>query len=186
MLMISAVAMAEPDSQQVGPYTVSFDLDSDYQIQIAEPMQSDVGTVYSMALFVDNSTGASIAIAEYAGPTDATLNMHKTLNTMSMMLQGLNSTNVEDMAIDGKDGFLITAEPFEAAADGPSNVYKAVYWLDSIDCECGPVSVGTTSVTITSTYPLDVTEGLLSSLSVVKGEASSMATATDGQDFPPN
>ena len=64
--------MAEPDSQQVGPYTVSFNLDSDYQIQIAEPMQSDVGTVYSMALFVDNSTGASIAIAEYAEPTDAT------------------------------------------------------------------------------------------------------------------
>ncbi|MDD1722386.1 MAG: hypothetical protein LUQ15_02700 [Methanothrix sp.] len=53
MLMISAVAMAEPDSQQVGPYTVSFDLDSDYQIQIAEPMESDVGTVYSIALFED-------------------------------------------------------------------------------------------------------------------------------------
>ena len=105
MLMISAVAMAEPDSKQVGPYTVSFDMNADYQVQIGEPMESDVGTVYSMALFVDNSTGASIAIAEYAEPTDATLNMHKTLNTMSMMLQGLNSTNVEDMAIDGKDGF---------------------------------------------------------------------------------
>lgn len=185
MLMISG-AMATPDSQQVGPYTVSFDLNSNYQVQIDEPMESDVGTVYSMALFVDNSTGASIAIADYAQPTDATLNMHKTLNTMSMMLQGLNSTNVEDMTIDGKDGFLITAEPFEAAADAPSNVYKAAYWLDGTECECGPVSAGTTSVTVTSTYPLDVTEGLLSSLSVVKGEASAMPTVAGEQVFPTN
>ena len=109
--------------------------------------------------------------------------MHKTLNTMSLMLQGLNSTNVQDMTIDGKDGFMITAEPFEAAEGAPANVYKAVYWLDSEDF--GPVSAGTTSVTITSTYPLDVTEGLLSSLKVVKGEASTASPATDGQVLPP-
>jgi len=186
MLMISAVAMAEPDSQQVGPYTVSFDMNADYQVQIGESMETDVANVYGMTLFSDNSTLATIGIGDYAEPTDSTLQVLKQLNGMSMMLQGLNITNVEDMVIDGKEAFLITAEPVEAVADGPSNVYRAMYWLDSIDCECGPVSVGTTSVTITSTYPLDVTEGLLSSLSVVKGEASSMATATDGQDFPPN
>ena len=185
MLMISAAAMAAPDSQQVGPFAISFDVDAQYQPQIAEPMEGDVGTVYSMLLFQDNSTGASIAIAEYADPTDATLNMHKTLNTMTLMLQGLNSTNVQDMTIDGKDAFLITAEPFEAAEGVPANLYKAVYWLDGIDCECGPVSVGTTSVTITSTYPLDVTEGLLSSLRIVKGEASTAAPAAGGQVFPP-
>lgn len=183
MLMMSAVAMAAPDSQQFGPYMVSFDLDADYQVQVAEPMESEIGTVYSIALFIDNSTGASIAVAEYAEQTDATLNMHKTLNTMSLMLQGFNSTDVQDMTIDGKDGFLITAEPFQAAAEAPSNIYKAMYWMDSEDF--GPVSAGTTSVTITSTYPSDVTEGLLSSLSIVKGEAPAMATANGGQVFPP-
>ena len=183
MLMISAAAMAAPDSQQVGPFAISFDVDAQYQPQIAEPMEGDVGTVYSMLLFQDNSTGASIAIAEYADPTDATLNMHKTLNTMTLVLQGLNSTNVQDMTIDGKDGFLITAEPIEASEGVPNEFYRAMYWLDSEDF--GPVSAGTTSVTITSTYPLDVTEGLLSSLSVVKGEASTAAPAAGGQVFPP-
>ena len=183
MLIISATAMAAPDSQQVGPFAVSFDVAAEYQPQIAEPMESDVGTVYSMLLFLDNSTGASIAIAEYNDPTDATLNMHKSLNTMSLMLQGLNSTNVQDMTIDGKDGFMITAEPFEAAEGAPANVYKAVYWLDSEDF--GPVSAGTTSVTITSTYPLDVTQGLLSSLKVVKGEASPAAPTAGEQVLPP-
>jgi len=100
-----------------------------------------------------------------------------------LMLQGFNSTDVQDMTIDGKDGFLITAEPFQAAAEAPSNIYKAMYWMDSEDF--GPVSAGTTSVTITSTYPSDVTEGLLSSLSIAKGEAPAMATATGGQVFPP-
>jgi len=185
MLMISAVAMAEPDSQQVGPYTVSFDLDADYQAQIAEPMESEEGNAYSMALVLDNSTGASIVITENPDQIDATLDVYKRLMFFELILsRGLNTTNIKDIEIDGREGFLLTAEPIEASEGAPNEFYRAMYWLDSEDF--GPVSAGTTSVTITSTYPLDVTEGLLSSLSVVKGEASSMATATDGQDFPPN
>ncbi|MDD1733797.1 MAG: hypothetical protein LUQ10_03200, partial [Methanothrix sp.] len=90
MLMISAVAMAEPDSQQVGPYTVSFDMNADYQVQIGEPMETDVANVYGMTLFSDNSTLATIGIGDYAEPTDSTLQVLKQLNGMSMMLQGLN------------------------------------------------------------------------------------------------
>lgn len=188
VLMLSAAALAVPDSKQVGPYTVSFDMNAQYQPQIGEPMETEAGNAYSLGLFVDNSTGASIAIAEYAQPTDATLPVHKSLNAMSMRLNGLNATNIEDMVIDGKEGFLITTEPFEDVPDAPSAVYKAMYWLDSQDCECGPVSVGTTSVMITSTYPLDVTNGLLSSLHIEKGMAAAQPDAqpqTGGQILPP-
>jgi len=186
MLMISAAAMAAPDSQQVGPYAVSFDLDADYQVQVGEPMETEEVNVYSIALFVDNSTVATIAIAENAEPTDATLDVLKRLVIYeSILINGLNTTNVEDIKVDGREGFLLTTEPMQAVEGAPSNLYRAMYWLDSIDCECGPVSVGTTSVSITSTYPLDVTEGLLSSLSVVKGEASTAAPAAGGQVFPP-
>ena len=68
-------------------------------------------------------------------------------------------------------------------------VYRAMYWLDSQGCECGPVSVGKTSVIITSTFPQDVTESLLSSLQIVKGEAAASAqpapTTQGGQILPP-
>ncbi len=189
VLMLSTAALAAPDSQQVGPYTVSFDMNAQYQPQIAEPMETEAANVYSMTLFVDNSTGASIAITEYAQPTDSTLQVLKSLNAMNMMLMGLNTTNVADMVIDGKEGFLLTTEPFEDVPDAPSTVFKAVYWLDSQDCECGPVSVGTTSVTISSTYPLDVTNGLLSSLHVEKGTAAAAQPKaqpeTGGQILPP-
>ncbi len=187
MLMLSTMAIAVPDSQQLGPYAVSFDLNANYQVQIAQPAEMGTAKAYQMGLFVDNSTYASIGITEYAELTDATLMVFKSMLPMSMMLQGLNITNVEDMAIDGKEGFLVSGEPFEAIAGAPSQIYRAMYWLDSQDCECGPVSVGKTSVVITSTYPLDVTESLLSSLQIVEGQAATMAapSAQGGQILPP-
>ena len=190
VLMLSAIAIAVPDSQQLGPYTVSFDLNANYQPQNAQPVETETANAYQMRLFVDNSTFAVIGITEYAEPTDATLQVHKSLMPMNMIIrEGLNATNVEDKTIDGKEGFLVTSEPFQAAVDAPSSVYRAMYWLDSQGCECGPVSVGKTSVIITSTFPQDVTESLLSSLQVVKGEAAASAqpapTTQGGQVLPP-
>ncbi|OPY52755.1 MAG: hypothetical protein A4E49_01707 [Methanosaeta sp. PtaU1.Bin112] len=186
MLMLSAIAMAVPDSQQLGPYAVSFDLNANYQAQVAQPIEMETANAYQMGLFVDNSTYASVSITEYVDLTDSTLMVFKSMLPMSMMLQGLNVTNVEDMTIDGKEGFLVTSEPMEAIAGAPSKVYRAMYWMDSQDCDCGPVSVGKTSVVITSTYPLDVTQGLLSSLQIVQGQASTAAASVQGgQILPP-
>jgi hypothetical protein len=187
VLMLSAIAIAVPDSQQLGPYTVSFDLNANYQPQIGQPIETETANAYQMRLFVDNSTYAAIGITEYAEPTDATLMVFKSMLPMSMMLQGLNVTNVEDMTIDGKEGFLVSSTPLEANVAAPSAVYRAMYWLDSQGCECGPLSVGKTSVVITSTFPQDVTEGLLSSLQIVKGETATQAAPTTqgGQILPP-
>ena len=187
VLMLSAIAIAVPDNQQLGPYAVSFDLNANYQVQNAQPVETETANAYQMGLFVDNSTYASIGITEYAEPTDATLIVFKSMLPMSMMLQGLNVTNVEDRTIDGKEGFLVSSTPLEANVGAPSMVYRAMYWLDSQGCECGPVSLGKTSVVITSTYPLDVTESFLSSLQIVKGEAATEAapTAQGGQILPP-
>ena len=187
MLMLSAVAVAQSDSQQIGPYAASFDLNANYQVQTAQPVEMETAKAYQMVLFVDNSTSALIGITEYAELTDSTLMVFKSMLPMSMVLQGLNVTNIEDMTIDGKEGILVTSEPFEAVAGAPSKVYKATYWLDSQSCECGPVSVGTTNIVITSTYPLDITQGLLSSLQIVKGQAATTAapSAQGGQVLPP-
>lgn len=184
VLMLSSMALAAQDSQQLGPYAVSFDLNANYQVQFGQPMETEIANAYSMRLFVDNSTAAVIGITEYAQPTDATLKVHESMMAMSMLMrEGLNVTSVEDMSIDGMNGFLFASEPIEAVAGSPSTVYKAMYWLDSQDCECGPVSVGTASVIVTSSFPLDVTKGLLSSLHVVKGESAT--SAQGGQVLPP-
>ena len=172
--MLSSLALAAPDSRPLGPYTVSFDLNSDmnYSIDTREPVTSEAGDAYQMAIVKDNSTFAVIGITEYKEPTDSTLLVHKNLVPMNMVLrEGLNVTNVEDKTVDGKDGFLVTAVPF----------YRAMYWLDSEKCECGPVSVGQTSVMVSSTYPQDATQSLLNSLHVEKGQAA----ATTPESMPP-
>ena len=85
--MLSAIAIAVPDSQQLGPYTVSFDLNANYQAQNAQPIETETANAYQMRLFVDNSTFAVIGITEYAEPTDATLQVHKSLMPMNMIIE---------------------------------------------------------------------------------------------------
>ncbi len=173
MLILSATALAVPDSQKLGPYIVSFDINSTYQPLIAPPMEMDAVNVYQMRLFIDNTTFATIGIAEYAEPQDATPKVHKTLMPMQMIIrEGLNASIAEDKIIDGKDGFLIAGKPFVTDNTTPNIVYKAMYWLDSKSCGCEPLSVGNTNVLITSTFPEDLTESLLSSLHVVKGDTA--------------
>jgi hypothetical protein len=189
VLMLSAIAIAVPDNQQLGPYAVSFDLNANYMPEMRQPIENEEVNAYGVGLRVDNSTFATIEIAEYVELQDATLNVHKNLMGLQMTLGGLNVTNVEDKTIGGKEGFLFTTVPSQAEIGAPSTVYRAMYWLDSQSCECGPVSVGKTSIVITSTFPQDVTEGLLSSLQVVKSEAAASAqpapTTQGGQIIPP-
>lgn len=186
VLIMSATAFAVPDSQKLGPYMVSFDINSTYRAQIAQPTSTETANAYQMRLFVDNSTFATIVITEYAEPTDATLKVHKSLMPMEMILrEGLNASFAVDRTIDGKEGFLVTAEPLLVTDEAISTVYRAMYWLDSKSCECGPLSAGKTNVMITSTFSKDVTESLLSSLHIVKGEVAVQAPAPSGQAIPP-
>jgi hypothetical protein len=184
MLMLSSLAVAVPDSSQLGPYAVSFDLNTDiqYEVQNAQPIENELATVYQMRMFTDNSTSAGITVIENKDLSDATLIMHKNLMAMEMTLRGLNVTSVDDMTIDGKAGFMATSVPIptEQAVPADTKIYRGMYWLDSKECsECGPVSAGKTYVVISSSYPQDVTENLISSLHVEKGQAAPKAGSPD-------
>jgi hypothetical protein len=107
---------------------------------------------------------------------------------MDIALNLFNVTDVADRTIDGKDGYMLSSEPIPQNTRVPvgTKLFRASYWMDSTKCPCGPVSVGTTSVDITSSYPQDVTENLLNSLHVVKGQATAAPAAASGsQDMPP-
>ncbi|MCX6676782.1 MAG: hypothetical protein NTU95_02410 [Methanothrix sp.] len=187
VLVLSAMAAAVPESQQLGPYTVTFDMNTNlpHELMAAEPISAQSATIYNMQIFTDNTTKAILTISEYANPIDSTLGVYKQIAAMNMALNYFNTTSVVGKTINGKEGFLISGVPFPENTIAPADarLFNALYWLDSQSCECGPVSVGTTSVDITSSYPQDVTESLLSSLQVVKGEAA--APAQGGQVLPP-
>jgi hypothetical protein len=170
VLMLSSVALAAPETHQVGPYKLSFDMNTNmkYQNKTLSPQGNSVATGYILQLKTDNNTGTSIEIDEYKNPVDSTLQMMKTLDFYNMMLSGINATAPINQSIDGKNGFLISGTPFSGSKLPNIKIYHAQYWLDSKQCECGAVSAGTTSVHISSTYPQDVTMNLLNSIKVVK------------------
>lgn len=170
-LMLSSVALAAPETHQVGPYKVSFDMNTNmkYQIETPSAQGNSMVTPYFLVIKTDNSTGASININEYKSPVDSTPQMQGVLTLWSMRARGINATVPMNQTIDGKNGFLISGAPFSGSSlPAGINFYQAQYWLDGKQCECGPVSVGTTSVDITSTYPQDVTMNLIKSINVVK------------------
>lgn len=184
--MLSSLALAASETEQLGPYTVTFDMNTpmQYQVQVQEPIETPFSTIYSLRISTDDTTGAGIGITEYKNKTDATLSVAKQLIVMDMALRGINVTTApEDLTIDGRNGFLIAGEPVSEAtnAQQPSKLFRAGYWLDSVDCECGPVSVGNVNVGISSSYPEDVTRNLVNSLTVTAGQAPVQAMAGQQQ-----
>lgn len=183
VLFASSLAMAVPETYQVGPYSVSFDANTNipYQAQVLEPAVTDGLTTYNLVLSQDDQTGASISIAAFENMTDSTTYMLKNIAGLRMALYGFNAT-ADDRTIDGREGYLVTG----TATDGSEmKVFEASYWLDSIDCECGPVSVGQTSVGIRSSFPQDITENILNSLRVAEGATNGAAPAQTTMDMPP-
>lgn len=191
--MMSSMALANPESKPLGPYTVSFDMNTNmpYQIQTPAPQETPYFTIYPLLVGTDNTSTATIIITEYKSLVDSTPQMYESLTIWRMRAGGLNATMPENMTIDGKNGFLVSAIPFEGVNLPGTMYYDAEYWLDSKDCECGPVSVGTTQVAITSSYPEDVTRNLLNTLSVTSGQApvqtqaGPMAQPMMPQEMPP-
>ena len=176
VLMLSSLALAATETEQLGPYTVSFDMNTpmQYQVQVQEPIETPFSTIYSLRISSDDTTGAGIGITEYKNRTDATLDVAKQLIVMDMALRGINVTTApEDMTIDGRDGFLIAGEPVSETTNTQqaARIFRAGYWLDSVECECGPVSVGNVNVGISSSYPEDVTRNLVNTLMVAAGQA---------------
>ena len=192
--MLSTLALAVPESSQLGPFVVSFDMNTNqqHQLSVGQPVQTPTATIYGMQIFTDNTTKAILTLSKYTNPTDATLGLYEQLSVRDLALIYFNVTNVVSKTIDGKEGFLITSVPVQGNTGVPADVklFRANYWTDSTKCPCGPVSIGTTDVDITSSYPQDVTESLLSSLHVVEGQATAASaaapTAASGsQDMPP-
>jgi hypothetical protein len=140
--------------------------DMSYQIQAQDPAVYPFATLYPLMIKTDNTTSASIIITQCNNLTPSILWMNEEIAALQMALKGINVTAREEMIIDNTDGFLLSGMSLAGMGNEPSGfmLYQAQYWLDSKDCECGPVSVGTMLVNIASTYPRKLHESLLNSI----------------------
>jgi len=190
LLMLSTAAIAAADTATTGPYTVSFNLNTNmnYVKEEGPAYPTEIATQYPLLIKTNNDTYSMIYITEYNNFTDSTPMVHKVLNRLNLIFEGYTNSTVADRTIDGKEGFVIMALKTPQATQGGDVLYQAVYWTDSKNCDCGPVTVGMTNVIVRSFYPQDVTDSLLSSIHVEKtGTAATTATgqqmgqATTGQ-----
>ena len=176
MAMLSFSASAATENATTGPYVVSFDLNSSskYSIQSGMPVKEDIRTAYPLLISINNSTEVQITIFEYNDLVDSTPDLWQTINSQGLARLGLkNITLAAEMVIDGMPAYGLSGKD-----DVNKTLYSAYYWLDSNDCECGPVSVGKTNIVITSTLPLDVTGDLLDTMHVSKAMAASQGPVT--------
>ena len=133
-----------------------------YTVKLEQPIETPVNSFYQILLNTYNYTLAKVQVEEYKNLSDSSLDVGKTIFELSMANQGFNKNiSAQNIIIDGNKGFVVTGM-------NPKNLrlWQAYYWLDSTDCECGPVSVGKTEIGIISLYPLNVTRNLINSLHV--------------------
>jgi len=186
--MLSTVALAAPESYQLGDYVVSFDLNdgANHQMQTVEPIEGQASTAYPLLIITDNNTGASITLTENNELQDASMSLNREVAALRLILyKGINVTESNEMTIDGADGFVLSGLPIPGSNLPQIPYYYASYWLDSNGCgDCGSLSAATTNVGITSTYSADITQSLLNSIHIEKGQAAA-APGGAQQAFPP-
>jgi len=170
MLMVTCAASAAIENITTGPYVISFNMNTtaNYSIQHVQSSDTPIASTYPISIKTNNSTQALVSIVEYKNATDSTLAMDKNVVGLSTANIGyfLNISFV-DVIIDNKKGFIVTGVNPKG-----ERMFRAYYWLDSKDCECGPVSVGKTEIGVMSTYSWNITKNILSSLNVSRSKQS--------------
>ena len=172
MLMVVSAAFAAPVTKTTGPYKVSFDLNTtyNYSVQVAKPYGAQDSSNYLIEIKRYNVTMASLTVLDYKNLSDSTLATGKTIYELETISRGYyNNVSGYYLKIDGKVGFLV-------AGSSPQGfrLYSAHYWLDSKNCECGPVSVGTSEVGVISLCPINVTKNLVTSIHIEKTNSAEM------------
>jgi hypothetical protein len=166
MLLIASAASAAPVTKITGPYKISFDLNTTLSNTtiLSKPLESPSSFTYKMMIKTNNSSLAQVAIYESKNLSDSTLDTGRLIAEQGMVNMGyFYNISFADIVIDKKKGFVFTGLNARKA-----RIFRAYYWTDSQDCQCGPVSVGKTEVELISSYPLNVTKNLLVSLHVEK------------------
>ena len=122
---------------------------------------------YPLLIKTNDNESAQIIVAEFNNLTDSTTVTQQQLGMKDMALLGFNYNNSlqisQNLTIDKNKGFALMGRNSKG-----KQLMLTLYWLDSKNCQCGPDSVAKTKVGITSTYLIDITFWLISSLHVEK------------------
>jgi hypothetical protein len=167
MVLLAAGASAKTEEVSVGPYNVSFDLNTTMEYNVSSHWD-DANTTSVINIKFTNDTQATIAVNNETvwecsdlSPDLRYLNL--ALN-YDKALGNIKDGDLSERTIDGKPGIEAT-ETYEK--DGKLlNATIAKYWLDSKVIENYNISVGMTKVEILAKFPMNLSENLLNTIQV--------------------
>jgi hypothetical protein len=155
LLALVSIVSAAPSNVMTVPYNISFDPGTtrNYTVEVMSPLEDKNYTAYTVLIDVPNVTGAGIYIADLKTPEDATI---ATIESMyKYATRGMENASVGVAKIDGKDGIIASY-----IDQRNRRVFEVKYWLDSMSCDCGPLSAGSKEVRLIGTMPQNSEEGM--------------------------
>jgi hypothetical protein len=167
MVLLAAGASAKTEETSVGPYSVSFDLNTTMEYNVSSQWD-EANTTSRIDIKFTNDTQAAIAVINETvwecsdlSPDlrylNLALNYEKAIGTIT-------DGDLSKIIIDDKPGLEVT-ETYDK--DGKVfNSTIAKYWLDSKVIENYNISVGMTKVEILAKFPANLSENLLSTIQV--------------------
>lgn len=167
LVLLAAVASAKTEVTSVGPYNISFDLNTTMEYNVSSQWD-DANATSTMNIKFSNDTEAVIGVTnetvwECSDLSSDLRYLNLALN-YDKALGNINDGDLSERTIDGKPG-IEAIETFER--DGKVfNVTIAKYWLDSKVIENYNISVGMTKVEIIAKFPMNLSENLLNTIQV--------------------
>ena len=169
IFLLAASASAKQEGISLGPYNVSFDLNTtaNYTVMPHSELEKDSNTTsVHIDIIFDNDTQALIGIEsfnewQYASHPCTTLKK-LVLDLDETYLEG----NVSERRIDGKMGEVVSTTYTRSRDNKVLNSIMAEYWPDSKDVEGYNIPVGRTKVEILAIFPKNLSDSLLETIHI--------------------
>jgi hypothetical protein len=176
MLLTAACATAVAEEIHIGPYVVSFDLNTtaNYNLTTNYFAENNSTSVAEIGIKFDNDTSAQVDIFndkewQFAGTTSCC-----TVLKSLALKEDPDTINysVSQRIIDGKVGDVVTKK-YKRPSDGRVlNATLAEYWPDSREIEGYNISAGKTKVELIAIFPENMSNSLIDTLHVELPEES--------------
>jgi hypothetical protein len=171
LLILSPPILAESEEISVGPYNISFNLNTtmDYNLTPNPVVEDNDSSLYRLTISFDNDTIADVGVVAYKdwkyGEYPCTFWQGSYLRAAKDSGE-IQDGSVSEATIDGKEGIVIRQEIFNESEDRVINSTIARYWLDAEEIEGYGLMAAKTEVQMVSLLPENLTDDLLNTIHV--------------------
>lgn|GEM_PF-1468363 len=189
LLILSALAFAEPEEVSAGPYNISFDLNTtmDYNVTLYPEIEDNDSSWYHLSIVFDNETKADVGVSAHKDWQYAEwpCTYWKNLYLKAAKAAGEVRNGSESYAtIDGSEGYIIRQEVIRPSDSKVINGTIAEYWLDAEEIEGYGIMVAKSEVEMISLLPENLTENLLNTIHVEVNQQESTLTTQSYEGEP--